>query len=191
MDNNKLDTTRQNVSVIYECVRCFIKKPLLEYEYFNGQHYQNIPNEVFLSINDKCNIFINDEKKEPVVITLPDNVYRVYKFNNFYMLIFKDLTCNILNEDNTLHWKNNSLYVMVKTTKHCDMMFAVNPQKLKENNFEYCNFVDVNTGLPYMEQDFEFLNGTTLLYDPSCEYPVKLNGKEVILDFINWKYIER
>ena len=35
------------------------------------------------------------------------------------------------------------------------------------------------------------VKNSTLEYDKSIEEPVIVNGKEVILDFINWKYIER
>ena len=162
---------------------------LLKHVLPNLKDCKYVDDEYFITTENKNYILKYDENGEKVLINVPDNVNTIYKIENGYIVIFTDTTSNCIDENGALRWKENCPYILVICPGK-KAIFGVNHTRLQETN-ECLNIIDINTGLPFMEQDFDMVKNSTLEYDKSIEEPVIVNGKEVILDFINWKYIAR
>lgn len=124
-------------------------------------------------------------------IKISNDVDVVYQLpNERYMLIYDDCSINVINKDGDFIWKNPCKYRLMVSTK-ATYVFAVNPDTFNTTT-EFCNIIDLETGLPALPQDFEFsVENPTLEYNKEIEEVVKVDGKEVILDLKNLKYIER
>lgn len=162
---------------------------LLKHVLPNLEDCKYVDDEYFITTENKSYILKYDENGEKVLINVPDNVNTIYKIENGYIVIFLDSTSNCIDENGTLRWKENCPYILVVCPGK-KAIFGVNRARMNETH-ECLNIIDINTGLPFMEQDFDMVKNSTLEYDKSIEEPVIVNGKEVILDFVNWKYIER
>jgi hypothetical protein len=124
-------------------------------------------------------------------IDISNDVDVVYQLpNERYMLIYDDCSINVINKDGDFIWENPCKYRFMVSTKGTHV-FAVNPDTFNTTT-EFCNIIDLETGLPALPQDFEFgVENPTLEYTKETEEVVKVDGKEVILDLKNLKYIER
>ena len=124
-------------------------------------------------------------------IEISNDVDVVYQLpNERYMLIYDDCSINAINKDGDFIWKNPCKYRLMASTKGTHA-FAVNPETFNTTS-EFCNIIDLETGLPALPQDFELgVENPTLEYTKEIEEVVKVDGKEVILDLKNLKYIER
>lgn len=186
----KLETLNGEKVIRIDGIRCPSEDAfLLKHIIPHLQHCKYVDDEYFITTENRSYILKYDENGETVLINIPDNVNAIYKIENGYIVIFLDSTSNCIDENGTLRWKENCPYVLVVCPGK-KAIFGVNRARMNETN-ECLNIIDINTGLPYMEQDFYMVKNSTLEYDKSIEEPVIVNGKEVILDFINWKYIER
>lgn len=186
----KLETLNGEKVIRFEGIRCPSEDALLlKHVIPNLKDCKYVDNEYFIITENRSYILKYDENGEKVLINVPDNVNTIYKIENGYIVIFLDSTSNCIDENGTLRWKENCPYILVVCPGK-KAIFGVNRARMNETN-ECLNIIDINTGLPYMEQDFDMVKNSTLEYDKSIEEPVIVNGKEVILDFINWKYIER
>lgn len=186
----KLETLNGEKVIKFEGIRSVSEDALLlKHVIPNLKDCKYVDNEYFIITENRSYILKYDENGEKVLINVPDNVNTIYKIENGYIVIFLDTTSNCIDENGTLRWKENCPYVLVVCPGK-KAIFGVNRERMNETN-ECMNIIDINTGLPYMEQDFYMVKNSTLEYDKSIEEPVIVNGKELILDFINWKYIER
>lgn len=186
----KLETLNGEKVIKFEGIRSVSEDVLLlKHVIPNLKDCKYVDNEYFIITENRSYILKYDENGEKVLINVPDNVNTIYKIENGYIVIFLDTTSNCIDENGTLRWKENCPYVLVVCPGK-KAIFGVNRERMNETN-ECMNIIDINTGLPYMEQDFYMVKNSTLEYDKSIEEPVIVNGKELILDFINWKYIER
>lgn len=124
-------------------------------------------------------------------ISISNDVDVVYQLpNERYMLIYDDCSINVINKDGDFIWKNPCKYRLMLSTKGT-YVFAINPDTFNTTS-EFCNIIDLETGLPALPKDFEFgVENPTLEYTKEIEEVVKVDGKEVILDLKNLKYIER
>ena len=124
-------------------------------------------------------------------IDISNDVDVVYQLpNERYMLIYNDRTINAINKDGEFIWENPCKYRLMLSTK-ATYAFAINPNTFNTTS-EFCNIIDLETGLPALPKDFEFgVENPTLEYTKEIEELVKVDGKEVILDLKNLKYIER
>lgn len=186
----KLETLNNEKVIRFDGIRTVSEDGLLlKHVIPNLKDCKYVDDEYFITTENRSYILKYDENREKVLINVPDNVNTIYKIQNVYIVIFTDTTSNCLDEKGSLCWKENCPYVLFVCPGK-KIIFGVNRARLQETN-ECLNFIDINTGLPLIEPDFDLVENSTLEYDKSIEEPVIVNGKEVILDFINWKYIER
>lgn len=162
---------------------------LLKHVLPNLKDCKYVDDEYFITTENKSYILKYDENGEKVLINVPDNVNTIYKIHNRYIIIFTDSTSNCIDENGSLCWKENCPYILLVCPGK-KLIFSINRARIQETN-ECLNIIDINTGLPLIQPDFDMVENSTLECDKSIEEPVIVNGKEVILDFVNWKYIER
>ena len=163
-----------NEDVILIARGCNPKAKVVENEYVIRVNYRSY-------IIDSKGKFIKISNYVDVVYQLP---------NERYMLIYDDCSINVINKDGDFIWENPCKYRFMVSTKGT-YVFAVNPDTFNTTS-EFCNIIDLETGLPALPQDFEFgVENPTLEYTKEIEEVVKVDGKEVILDLKNLKYIER
>jgi hypothetical protein len=146
-----------------------------------------VEDEYVIRVN-YCSYIIDSKGK---FIKISNDVDVVYQLpNERYMLIYDDCSINVINKDGDFIWENPCKYRFMVSTKGTHV-FAVNPDTF-DTTTEFCNIIDLETGLPALPQDFEFgVENPTLEYTKETEEVVKVDGKEVILDLKNLKYIER
>ena len=185
----KLETLNDEKVIRFDGIRTVSEDGTLLRHVIPNPKVKYVDDEYFITTENRSYILKYNENGEKVLINVPDNVNTIYKIQNGYIVIFTDSTSNYIDDNGTLRWKENCPYVLVVCPGK-KAIFGVNRARMNETN-ECLNIIDINTGLPYMEQDFYMVKNSTLEYDKSIEEPVIVNGKEVILDFINWKYIER
>ena len=185
----KLETLNDEKVIRFDGIRTVSEDGTLLRHVIPNPKVKYVDDEYFITTENRSYILKYDENGEKVLINVPDTVNTIYKIQNGYIVIFTDSTSNYIDENGTLCWKENCPYVLFVFSGK-NTIFGVNHTRLQETN-ECLNMIDIKTGLPLIQPDFDMVKNSTLDYDKSIEESVIVNGKEVILDFINWKYIER